>query len=201
MKKLILLYLFFLFAAGFSAQQMTNNTQQATEKNRLTYQVVAGDTVYLAFIREVHVFPPLKFTNRRQEQFYWRTVRDVKKTLPYAKLVSRELHAVNAHLSTIPDDRERRRFLREYEKQVLREYEPELKKFTINQGRLLLKLIDRECNSTSYDLLRAYRGNVTAIFWQGIARIFGSNLKSEYDAAGNDKIVERVILLVESGQL
>lgn len=201
MKKLFIIFLLFLFADYLSAQMLSDNTQQTNEKNRLTFQVVGGDTTYLAFLREIHVFPPLKFANRRQEQFYWRTVRDVKKALPFAKLVARELHAVNAQLATIPNERDRRRFLREFEKQVFQDYEPELRRFTINQGRLLLKLIDRECNSTSFDLLRTYRGNVTAMFWQGIARIFGSNLKSEYDATGNDKLVERVILLVESGQL
>jgi hypothetical protein len=104
-------------------------------------------------------------------------------------------------LGDIEKDNERKKYLAHYEKEIFKRYEPELRKLTINQGRLLLKLIDRECNSTSYDLIKSYRGSVSAFFWQGIARIFGSNLKSEYDASGNDRIVERVILLVEAGQL
>jgi hypothetical protein len=72
---------------------------------------------------------------------------------------------------------------------------------TINQGRILMKLVDRECDRTSYDLIKLYKGSFTAFFWQGIARVFGSNLKSEYDASDKDKVMERVILLVEAGQL
>ena len=72
---------------------------------------------------------------------------------------------------------------------------------TINQGRLLMKLIDRECERTSYDLIKNYRGSVSAFFWQGVARVFGSSLKSEYNAQKDDKVLERVIELVEAGQL
>ena len=103
--------------------------------------------------------------------------------------------------SDFKKESDRKKYLAKYEKEVFKKYEADLRKLTINQGRLLLKLIDRECNSTSYDLIRNYRGSVSAFFWQGVARIFGSNLKSEYDAKGNDKILERVIILVESGQL
>lgn len=169
--------------------------------HRLGVQILDNDTVYLAFLRDIYVFPKMQFKNQQQEKFYWKTIRDVKKVLPYAKIVGSELIRVNALLGDIEKEKDRRKYLAQYEKEVFKRYEPELRKFTLNQGRLLLKLIDRECNSTSYDLIKNYRGSVAAFFWQGIARIFGSNLKSEYDATGNDKIIERVILLVEAGQL
>ncbi len=168
---------------------------------KLGVQVVGEDTIYLAFLKDIYVFPTMKFKNKKQEEFYWRTVRDVKKALPYAKIVSTELRRVNVLLADISTDKERKKYLAKYEKEVFKQYAPDLKKLTINQGRMLLKLIDRETNSTSYDLIRQYRGSVSAFFWQGIARLFGSNLKSEFDAQGNDKIVERVIILVEAGQL
>ena len=168
---------------------------------KLGVQVVGEDTIYLAFLKDIYVFPKMKFKNKKQEEFYWRTVRDVKKALPYAKIVSTELRRVNVLLADISTDKERKKYLAKYEKEVFKQYAPDLKKLTINQGRMLLKLIDRETNSTSYDLIRQYRGSVSAFFWQGIARLFGSNLKSEFDAQGNDKIVERVIILVEAGQL
>jgi hypothetical protein len=163
--------------------------------------VDGNDTTYYAFLRDIYVYPKLKFNSRRQEQFYWRTVRDVKKALPYAKLVSSELVRVNILLADIEREKDRKKYLAQYEKEIFKRYEKELRKLTINQGRLLLKLIDRETNTTSYDLIKNYRGNVSAFFWQGMARLFGSSLKSEYDASGNDRIVERVINLVESGQL
>ncbi|MPL84227.1 hypothetical protein SDC9_30191 [bioreactor metagenome] len=185
--------------ASSSARQMHEPLSPGSQ--RLAVMVDGNDTVYLAFLRDIYVFPKVKFKNKKQEQFYWRTVRDVKKALPYAKIVSSELIRVNTLLVDIKKENERKKYLAQYEKEIFKRYEPELRKLTINQGRLLLKLIDRECNSTSYDLIKNYRGSVSAFFWQGIARIFGSNLKSEYDASGNDKIVERVILLVEAGQL
>jgi hypothetical protein len=200
--KLKVIMLFWLFVAvNTLSQTQPDKTDAQQQGNRLGYQVVGNDTIYLAFLRDVHIYPPLKFTSKNQEKFYWRTVRDVKKTLPYAKIVGREFRAVNALLPTLPKEIDRKKYLSQYEKDIFRKYEPDLRKFTVSQGRLLLKLIDRECNSTSYDLIKSYRGNVSAVFWQGIARIFGSNLKSQYDASGDDKIVERVIVLVESGQL
>jgi hypothetical protein len=199
--KSYILFLFILVVSGYEATAQTRPAEHPGRSARLSYTVNGNDTTYLAFLRDLNVYPELKFRNRQQEQFYWRTVRDVKRALPYAKIVSQELMRVNSLLHTIEGDRERRRFLAKYEREVFKKYEKDLRKLTINQGRLLLKLIDRETNSTSYDLIKNYRGNVSAVFWQGMARLFGSNLKSEYDAQGNDKIVERVIVLVESGQL
>lgn len=197
----ILLFSLLILGLPHMATGREKGTSPASQKPKLGYQVVGGDTVYLAFLRDIYIFPPNKFKNKKQEEFYWRTVRDVKKALPYAKIVGSELMRVNSLLEQIPNPKERKKYLAQYEKDVFSKYEKDLRKLTLNQGRLLLKLIDRQCNSTSYDLIKSYRGSITAFFWQGIARIFGSNLKSEYDAAGNDKIVERVILLVEAGQL
>lgn len=192
-----------LFLTGLisfsSARQMHEPLPPGSQ--RLAVQINGNDTMYLAFLRDIYVFPKIRFNSKKQEQFYWRTVRDVKKALPYAKIVSTELYRVNTLLGDIKNENQRKKYLAQYEKEIFKRYEPELRKLTINQGRLLLKLIDRECNSTSFDLIKSYRGSVSAFFWQGVARIFGSNLKSEYDASGNDRIVERVILLVESGQL
>ncbi len=184
---------------GVSARTLTG--EEPGKSGKVTMVVDGNDTTYYAFLRDIYVYPKLKFNSRKQEQFYWRTVRDVKKALPYAKLVSSELVRVNILLADIEREKDRKKYLAQYEKEIFKRYEKELRKLTINQGRLLLKLIDRETNTTSYDLIKNYRGNVSAFFWQGMARLFGSSLKSEYDATGNDRIVERVINLVESGQL
>lgn len=168
---------------------------------KLICQIEGGDTILLAFLHDIWVFPRTSFKNKKQEKFFWRTVRDVKRTLPYAKLIANELILVNMEMATISTEKEKKKFLNAYEKEIFRKHENDLKKMTINQGRMLMKLIDRECERTSYDLIKMYRGGFSAFFWQGIARVFGSNLKSEYDAAVNDKVVERIILLVEAGQL
>ncbi len=203
MKKHLNILLLFVFLSCTFSYIYGQDKPEALQSgnNRLGVQVIGNDTIYLAFLKDIYVFPPIKFTNKKQEEFYWRTIRDVKKALPFAKVVSSELHRVNYLLRDFKRESDRKKYLAKYEKEVFKKYEADLRKLTINQGRLLLKLIDRECNSTSYDLIRNYRGSVSAFFWQGVARIFGSNLKSEYDAKGNDKILERVIILVESGQL
>lgn len=160
-----------------------------------------NDTMLVAYLSDLNIYPAEKFKNRKQEQFYWITVRDVKLTLPYAKLIAFELNKTNKKLATLPGDKERKKYLSLYEKEVLKKYEPELKKMNINQGKMLLKLIDRECNQSPYELIKAYRGSFTAFFWQGVARLFGSNLKSEYDGRDKDKIVERIIILVEQNRI
>lgn len=199
MKPSIIILFILIVSAGISSQN--RSVGESGESGKLAMVITGNDTVYYAFLRDLYVYPKISFKNKKQEAFYWRTVRDVKKALPYAKIVSSELIRVNTLISTFENEKDRKKYLAQYEKEVFRRYEKDLRKLTINQGRLLLKLIDRETSSTSYDLIKNYRGNVSAFFWQGMARLFGSNLKSEYDAQGNDRIVERVIVLVESGQL
>ncbi|MBP9016306.1 MAG: DUF4294 domain-containing protein [Paludibacteraceae bacterium] len=168
---------------------------------RLNVEIVGKDTVFMAFLHDIWVFPEMNFKNRKQEQYYWKMVRDVKRTLPYAKLVARELSDTNKKLMMMPNDKERKKFLSQYEKDIYQKYEPELKKLTLSQGKLLIKLIDRECDNTSYDLIKLYRGSFRAFFYQGFARLFGANLKSEFDYTEKDKVLDRIIVLVEAGQL
>lgn len=203
MKIYFQILLIFILLSGLNTASPAENTSEKLPpgSQRVWMQVDGSDTIYLAFLKDIYVYPKIKFTSKRQEEFYWRTVRDVKKALPFAKIVSSELNRVDALISKMPKESDKKKYLAKYEKEVFNKYEPDLRKLSFNQGKLLLKLIDRECNSTSYDLIKTYRGGVSAFFWQGVARIFGSNLKSEYDAGGNDRIVERVIILVESGQL
>jgi hypothetical protein len=159
------------------------------------------DTMLVAYLSDLTIYPIEKFKNRKQEQFYWTTVRDVKVTLPFAKLIAYELNKTNKKLVLLPDDKERKKYLSQYEKEILKKYEPELKKMNLNQGKMLLKLIDRECNQSPYELIKAYRGSFTAFFWQGIARVFGTNLKAEYDGRDKDKIIERIIILVDENRI
>ena len=160
-----------------------------------------GDTLYLAWLHDVWVYPPLKFKNKKQEKFYWKTVRDVKKTLPYAKMITREMAYADVELAKLPDDRERRKWWRGFERQLYRKYEKDLRGMYASQGRMLMKLMDRETDKTSYELIKKYRGRAAANFWQFVAKLFRNDLKEEYDADDKDKIIERVIHLVESGQL
>ncbi len=182
----------FLFSLCLEAQELVSDTLPAT--------VFGNDTLIVRQLPEVTVFPALRteFSSRRQRRYYGRLLRDVKKTLPYAKLAGVLLVQVNDSLQKIPSKHAQDLFLKSMEKELLSEYEPALKKMSIRQGRVLIKLIDRECQITSYEVLKMYRGGFSAFFWQGLARLFGNDLKSVYDPYGDDALMEEVVQLVES---
>ena len=160
-----------------------------------------GDTMYLAWLHEVWVYPPLKFKNKKQERFYWRTVRDVKKCLPYAKMITADMAYADAELAKLPDQKARKKWWRSFERQLFRKYEKDFRGMYASQGRMLMILLDRETDRTSYDLIKQYKGKAAANWWQFIAKLFKNDLKEEYDATDKDRSVERVINLVEAGEL
>lgn len=177
------------------------NTQGMEKAFRMqSYVTAEGDTLNQFMLPAVYVFPALKFANKKEEKFYWKTVRDVKRTLPYAKAIGITLQEINDEMKDMTE-KKRKAYMKSQEDKLLGKYEPELKKLTLSQGKMLIRLVDRECERTSYELIKDYRGGIRAFFWQGFARLFGANLKSTYEKDSNDKIVERVIILVEAGQL
>ena len=190
-----LLYILLLLAVGmemFAANQHMDSCMVRVEN---------GDTVYLAWLHEIWVYPPMKFKNKKQEKFYWKTVRDVKKTLPLARKITNEMAYADAELAKLPDDKSRRKWWHSFERQLYKKYESELRGLYASQGMMLMKLMDRETDRTSYELIRQYKGRAAANFWQFVAKLFKNDLKEEYDASDKDKIVERVINLVEACQL
>lgn len=191
-KLLILIWL----AVGIQAISAAN-----AHLDSLMLQVRDGDTLFLAYLHDVYVYPKMKFKNKRQERFYWRTVRDVKKTLPYAKLISKEMAQADIELAKIPDKKERKKYWKKKEKELFKKYEKDFRNMTASQGQMLMKLMDRESDRTSYELIKQYRGKASANFWQFVAKLFKNDLKEEYDGSDKDRIVERVINLVEAGQL
>ncbi len=138
-----------------------------------------------------------KFPYRKYE----RMIYNLKKVYPYGLVVRSRLTQINHELLSITDEKERKKYLRNAEKDIFGEYEDDVRDMTITQGKLLIKLIDRETQNTSYDLIQEYRGNFSAAFWQGIARIFGTNLKAEYDPYGEDAIMEIILQEIEAGKL
>lgn len=159
-----------------------------------------GDTIGLVWLRDLYCFPKMRFNSKRQERFYWRTVRDVKKTLPYAKIIANEMENTGALLEQM-NKKQQRKFWKEYEKWLFQRFEGDFRNMTARQGQMLMKLVDRETSYTSYEVIKQYKGTFTANFWQGIAKLFGNDLKEDYDGKDKDQIVERIILLVENGQL
>jgi hypothetical protein len=152
-------------------------------------------------IKEVTVAGTKNSSRKSVIRRYDRLIYNLKRVYPYSIIVRAKLEEVNEDLSVIPDEKARRQYIKEFEKDIFKEYEDDVRKLTITQGRLLLKLIDRETQNTSYDLIKQYRGGLSAAFWQGIARIFGTNLKEEYDPYGTDFMIELLLQDIETGRL
>ncbi len=183
-----------------SLEQLGIKAADRKNLQRVGISVKDGDTLYLAFLKDIYIFPPYRFTSKKQERFYWRTVRDVKKTLPYAKIIAKEMQRTDSLMLKMTP-REQRRFWKQYEKILFQQYEMDLRSWTASQGQMLMKLVDRETGHTSYEVIKMYRGSFSANFWQMVAKTVGNDLKEGYDGDDKDKIVERVITLVEAGQL
>ncbi len=163
--------------------------------------IIDGDTMWVADLDEVYIFPAKRFKNRRERRRYTRLIYNVKKAYPWAKLAGQKLDEVEVHMATLKTEKEQREYIKEVEQELLDDYKKDLKRLTITQGRILIKLVDRETGDTSYELVKELRGRLSAAFWQALARLFGSNLKSEFDAEGEDRLIEEIIVLIENGQL
>ncbi len=148
-----------------------------------------------------YVFAPLTFKSKREKNMYGRLVYDVKKTLPLAREIRNIIYETERDLKELPDEKARKKYLDKKEKDLKEAYTPKMKKLTFRQGKLLIKLIDRECDQSAYKLIKLFMGSFKAVFYQSFASLFGASLKKTYDATGEDFLIERVVLLVTSGQL
>lgn len=163
--------------------------------------LVDGDSIQYMEMSNVYVYPEPTFKTKRQQQAYLRLVKNVKKTLPLAKEVRQMLIETAEYLETLPTKKEKDAHMKRVEAAIVAEYKPKMKKLTFSQGKLLIKLVDRECHSTAYEAIQAFIGPVRSGMWQAFAWMFGASLKKGYDADGVDRLTERVVLMVEAGQL
>ena len=186
-----------------TAQEKTDDAGSPTfvPTVKVSKVLVDGDSLQYMEFSNVYVYPQLTFSSKRQQASYMRLVKNVKVTLPLAKEVRQILIETAEYLETLPNDKAKQEHIKRVEQSILKEYKPKMKKLTYSQGKLLIKLINRECNSTSYEAIQAFMGPLRAGFWQAFAWAFGASLKKEYDPEGTDRLTERVVLLVEAGQL
>lgn len=160
-----------------------------------------GDTIPYIELPTVRIFAPRIFKNRAEEFRYTRLVRNVKRVYPYARLAGIKFNEYSELLEGIESDVEKKRIAKQIEKEIKQEFEGELRRLTITQGHILIKLIDRETKHTSFNVLKDFRGAFTAIFWQSFGRLFGYNLRTEYDPDGEDRLIEEIILRIEHGAI
>ena len=162
-----------------------------------------GDTLAMLVFNPITIFPAEKFKNKKEEEFYWKTVRDVKRALPYAKLIGATLLETYEYLETYPTQKQKQEYLKQFEKEIFKQYKPEMKKMTKSQGKMLIKLINRETNQKSYSIVKAFLGTFRAGFWQTFGRFFGVNLRQGYhpEKDKTDAMIERICVRVELGVL
>ena len=210
MKKTIFISMLLMLLAGIQlSAQNVNPEDRDVDMDSPTFEpmvkigkVLHGrDSIQYMEFNNVYVYPQPVFKNAEQRMAYNRLVRNVKLVLPIAKEVNRIIIETGDYLQTLPNKRAKDEHMKKVERGIKQQYTPRMKKLTYQQGKLLIKLVYRECNSSSYQLIQAFMGPIRAGFWQAFAWAFGASLTKKYDAQGVDRLTERVVLQVESGQL
>lgn len=160
-----------------------------------------GEMIPSFLYADYYVFGKLVFKNKAQEKKYYKIANNIKKVYPIACEIRQTVDKTIAHMDSLPTKKEKDAYLKQQEKELKAIYYPKLKKLTFAQGKLLIKLIDRQCDMTGYELIKKYMGGFKAGFYNAFASLFGASLKKEYDPEVDDRLTERAILLIESGQM
>jgi len=176
-------------------------TSNAKDGKTVQAKVVDGDTLIEVALKPIIIRPPLVFTSNKQVKRYSKLILYVKKVYPYSQIVSQQLEEIHAHLGDYKTEKEKKEYLKLKESELKAQFEGELRKLTFTQGRILIKLINRETGVTTFDIVKELKGSLNAFFWQSVARLFGSNLKLEYDPNGEDKMIEDIVVRIENGEL
>lgn len=192
---ILLLLVFGLLSTNTQAQ----NTK--TEDILLNAIIIDGDTLPYLELKEVVIQAPSDFVSQKEAKKITKLIRDVKKAYPYAKLAGVKLKQLDELLATISDEKEKKKLLKQAEDDLVSQFEEDIKNMTFSQGVILLKLVDRETGTTSFEIVKEFRGTLRAFFWQSLGVIFGINLKTEYDPQGDDKNIEQIVQMIENGTL
>ena len=163
--------------------------------------LLGKDSVQYEELNNVYVYPQPVFKDAKERMAYNRLVYNIKKVLPIAKEANSIIIETYDYISTLPNKKAKDRHLKFVEESIKKEYTPRMKKLTYQQGKLLIKLIYRECNSSSYNLIQAILGPVRAGFYQAFAWTFGASHTKKYKTNGVDRLTERIVRQVKSGQL
>ena len=203
MKKAVYIILALISLNFFANAQSFKDFPKPPQKfqNLLPARIINNDTIIQYNMRPIVIMPPPHFKNKRQWRRYWRLVYNIKKVYPYAQLIRYYYYEVEVTTQYM-DEKERKEYIKEMEKYLRKRFEKELiNNLTYTQGRLLIKLVDRQTDHTTYEVIKQFKGNMSAQFWQTFARIFGANLKVEYKPKEEDRMIEYIIAQIENGQL
>ena len=194
MKKLIFILTFLIIVSNQGFSQETNRIV-------VFARIIDGDTVPIIALPEINVYSFKIIKSKRKARQLSRLIKNVKKVYPYAKLAGIKLQEYNEIFLTMSSEKEKRKLMRQIEKELKDEFGDELRSLTFSQGKILIKLIDRETGNSSFELVQELRGKFIAFFWQTFARIFGYNLKVKYDPEGKDRNIEIIVLMIENGSI
>lgn len=210
----IAIFLILLYPCCFTAQTTTSSAAVVPPKkiagvsngkipeNAFLVRAIVrskGDTIPYGLLPTVTCYVPRVFKNKREAAKWEKLKYNVKKVYPYAILASAKLQEYDQLLAKIPNENDRQKYMKQAEKQLKDQFGNELKNLTISQGRILIKLIDRQTGKTTFDVVKDLRGSFSAFMWQSVAVMFNSSLKDDYDGAGEDKAIEDAIRLIENG--
>lgn len=199
MKRIYAILILLLTVAAVQAQQ--DNAAGYSPTMKVSRTVVDGDSIQYVELNPMYIYPEPVFKSAKQKKAYDRLVVNVKKTLPIAKEVNQIIIETYEYIMTLPTQKERDAHLKLVEQDLKKTYTPRMKKLTFQQGKLLIKLVHRECNSSGYQLIQAFLGPFTAAFYQAFAWTYGASLTKKYDPEGEDRLTEQVVRQVEAGQL
>ncbi|MDR1883445.1 MAG: DUF4294 domain-containing protein [Prevotella sp.] len=175
------------------------------EEKPKTYLDIAaiyeGDTIAVVRLKPVYIFAPIKFRNNKERQEYSRLIRDVKIAYPYARTIASSIIETYEYMETLSNGKAKQKYLEDVQKFMMAEYKPKMKKMTKNQGKILVKLIDRECNTPSYNIVKALAGSFKAGVYNAFAGLFGNSLKTQYDPNGKDAAIEAIVIQIEQGTI
>jgi len=197
--KTVIIHISFVLTLGFACLPLFSQDTNPDSIHVARGIVQGNDTIPIIELAEVRVYQRSDFNYLSYKRRDKRLVRNVKKAYPYAKIAGRELKELDKQLALLKSEEAQKEYINVAEKEIMDKFEKQVKKLTITQGIILVKLIDRETGHTSYEVIKDLKGNVTAFFWQGIARIFGNNLKTEYDPVGEDAKIEDIVRGIEMG--
>ena len=194
MKTVVLILCCFLFLIPplFSQEVITVDSTRKAEKT---------DSIVEIEVKPVVIFPPIRHESKREMVRYDKLVYNVKKVYPYAKLAGQKMKELEKILDTIPDEKARKTFMKKAEKELEAKFGDEIRDLTFSQGKILIKLIYRETGNSSYSIVKEMRGGFRAFVWQTLAVLFGYNLKTTYDPAGDDQAIERIVIMIEAGAI
>ena len=197
--KIFLKFFFLIFFLIFFLQRISAQTPDTNVK--LPYIIEDGDTIPVVQLHMVTIIDSLDPDYYKKLQAYYRLRYNVMKVYPYSKLLAVKLSEINQHLATLQSKKEKRRYMKQAEQELVKDFEKDLRNFSVSQGKIFTKLIERETGHSSYELIKELRGSMKAFFWQNFARLFGQNLKAQYDPNGEDAVIESFVRQIEEGKL